>query len=434
VLFLLLNLCLPLSATAQTQLNLEKAVNLALDFNLNLQKTKIDLEASGYSERNLWSEIFPTISANLNASYGTPFPLFTRTEETPPFSASNIRYGAGFGVNLGLNAGIPYAMRSIRLAHQGNLLRYEDACNQLSIQVTKNFYSLITEKNNLLLLEDVLNFAQRQYDRNRTLFNNGLIRELVVLQSSLALENARFSLNTANIAYTNRITEFLALLGLAHNTDIELSGEVNIVRISANADFLINEYLDKRPDIERSKHEIERLVNAQKHLAMQNRSPSLGLGLNWSSNNFNPFEDNVSASATLRIPIDPWITGTSGSQSVRRAYDSIEKAVLDLEIAQNSAKTQIRTLTALLHNTWDSIEIARLGYEAARRNYQMTEQAFNNGTVEYLILDDARSNMASAMQRILQSEHSYLNMILDLSSALNIDWKYFIQTFGVPDD
>ena len=419
-------------AQTTTEISLEQAVNHALDYNLNLRKTVIDLEASGYSERRLWSEIFPTINANINASYpGTP--LFTRTEETPPFSYNNIRYGAGVGINLGLNAGIPYAMRSIRLAHQSNILRYEDACNQLTIQVTKNFYSLITEKNNLLLLEEVQNLAQRQHDRNRTLFNNGLIRELVVLQSSLALENARFNLSMANTAYTNSMAEFLALLGLAHDTNVILSGEVNIVRISADAEFLIREYLDKRPDIERNKQEINRLINAQRQLAMQSRAPSLNLSVDWNTG-FDPFDDRVSASARLNIPIDPWIGGTTRSQSINRAKDSVEKAVLDLEITQNSAKTQIRTLTALLHNSWNSILIARLGYESAQRNYQMTEQAFNNGTVEYLILEDARGNMTAAMQRIFQSELSYLNMILDLSSALNLDWNLFIHTFGVPGD
>jgi outer membrane protein TolC len=46
-------------------------------------------------------------------------------------------------------------------------------------------------------------------------------------------------------------------------------------------------------------------------------------------------------------------------------------------------------------------------------------------------LGDARNNMANARQRLMQAELSYFNMILDLSAALNIDWNFLIQTYGV---
>jgi outer membrane protein TolC len=100
----------------------------------------------------------------------------------------------------------------------------------------------------------------------------------------------------------------------------------------------------------------------------------------------------------------------------------------------NGAKTQIRSLTARLHNSWDSILIARLGFEAAQRRYQLTEYGFNNGTVESLALEDARNLMTEARQRLLQTELSYFNMILDLSAAINADWNYLVQRYGVESE
>jgi len=88
----------------------------------------------------------------------------------------------------------------------------------------------------------------------------------------------------------------------------------------------------------------------------------------------------------------------------------------------------------MLRNSWDSVRIARLSLEAAGRNYQLTEQAFNRGAVEVLVLQDSRNNMANARQRLLQTELSYFNMILDLSAALNTSWKYIIQTYGVASE
>jgi len=411
-----------------TELSLEEAVSLALEYNLNLQKERIDLEASGYSEKNLWSEIFPTINANASAGYANA--LFSGVSSPN----DGFSYSVGLGINLSLNAGIPYAMRSIRLAHQGNILRYEDAHNQLSIQVTKKYYALVAEKNNLALLEEVLNLAQRQYTRSEVSFRNGLTGELSLMQSRLAVENARYNFISSSTAYANSMAEFLAMLGMSSDSRVNLLGEVTIVRIAADPEFLIREHLSRRPDILRSTQEIERLRNAQMQSALQSRAPSLSLSMDWNISAFDPFADRMNARANLSIPLDPWIPGTPRNQTVRRADNALEKARLDLAIIEDSAKNQIRSLASLLRNSWDSITIARLGFSTAQRSYQLTEQGFLNGTVEALALEDARNNMANARQRLLQSELAYFNMILDLCAAVNIDWKNLIQTFGEPNE
>jgi len=410
------------------ELSLEDAVNLALENNLSLKKTEIDLASSGFSERNLWSEIFPTISASASATYRNQ--LFSGVQP----NNQGISYNLGFSVNLGLNAGIPYSMRNIQLAHQANILRYEDARNLLSIQVTKKYFELIAEKNNLTLLEEVFNLAQRQFTRSETLFRNGLVGELSFTQSRISLENARYNHAAALITHQNSKTEFLAMLGMQSNNDILLLGEINILKIDADAEVLINEYLPLRPDIIRNSQEIERLTMTHMQTIMQSRAPSLNLSLDWSSSSFDPFTDILSATARVSIPIDPWIPGTARQQAIARASGSLEKAKLDMEITENAAKAQIRSLTALLRNSYDSIIIARLSLEAARRGYQLTEQGFLNGIVESLTLVDARNNMANARQRLLQTELSYFNMILDLSAALNMDWKILIETYGVPNE
>jgi len=413
--------------SAQTiNLTLDDAVDRAIEYNLNLQKHQIDLTASGYSERNLWSEIFPTINAG--ASISNASPLFSG--DGLDFNENGREFRTSLNINLGLNAGVPFAMRSIKLAHQGNILRYDDARNQLSIQITKRYYSLVAEKNNLLLLEEILNLAQRQLTRSEISFRNGLVGELSLMQSRLALENARYNLSIAKITSENNISEFLAMLGMT-GSEVSLLGDFSIVKIEADAEALIEEHLFLRPDIVRNKQEIDRLKASLMQTVLQNRAPSLNFSVNWNSTAFDPLVDRVSATAGVTIPVDPWIPGTARAQGVSRASNSVEKAKLDLTMAEDSAKTQIRSLTALLRNSWDSILIARLSLETARRSYQLTEQGFNNGTVEALVLEDVRNNMANARQRLMQTELSYFNMILDLSAAINVDWKNLIQTFGV---
>lgn len=426
---LCLGLALPLGAASPSGdggsmvLSLDDAVLCALENNLNLKKDLIDLSGAEYAANRLWSEVFPAINGNASAGFSSS--LFTG--DGFDLNEQGRSFSLGLGISLGLNAGIPYAMKNIRLAYQTRLLDYEDARNQLAIQTTKDFYSLLAERDNLAYLTDIFNLAERQLARNETAFNNGIVGELTVMQSRLSLENARYNLSAANLAYAGRMGELLAALGIDQNTRTVLEGKIEITRIDADAEELIRNYLPQRPDIVSRRREIERLETAEKQIGLSARGPSLNLSTQWtgrgSGQGADSFTDSVSGTATVSIPIDPWISGTAKSQSVQNAKLAVDKAKLDLKIAEDAAKTQIRSLASNLRNSWDGIEIARLSQRVAERSYELTEQGFRNGAVESLTLEDARNDLASARQRLLQSELAYQTMILDLSAALNINWK-----------
>ena len=399
-------------------LSLDDAIQQGLENNLNLKKSLIDLSMAEYSANRLWSEVFPTISGNVGASYDNK--LISGDGWDPNVKG---RMSAGVGVSLTLNAGIPYTMKNIRLAYQSRLLGYEDARNQLEIQITKSFYSLIADRDYCSSFEYVLQLAQKQHEQNQTAFKNGIIGELTLMQSSLGMENARFNLSAARLAYASRMSDFLSLIGIAADEEITLEGEITITKTELNAEQLISDNLPRRPDIVSRRQEIERLENAEKQAVYSSRAPSLRLQADWNNRFPDPYTDSLGGSATVTIPIDPWIPGTTRGQSVRSAKNAVEKAKLDLQGAEDAAVTQVRSLAANLRNSWDSIEIARLSLSVAERGYELSEQGFRSGTVESLKLEDARNNLVNARQRLLQTEYSYLTMILDISAALNMSWK-----------
>jgi outer membrane protein TolC len=223
---LCISLCFPLCVNAdQIALSLTDVLERGIENSLNLKKSLIDLEAAGYSAGKLWSEVFPTISGSFGGSYSSN--LFSG--DGPKGDKENFNISASLGINLTLNAGIPYSMKNIKLAYQARLLSYEDARNQLGIQITKNFYSLIADRDNLAVLADILNLSQLQHERNQVAVRNGLVGELTLMQSSLGMENARYSLSAAKSAYATRMGDFLVQLGIAQDTDAALEGKIEIV-------------------------------------------------------------------------------------------------------------------------------------------------------------------------------------------------------------
>jgi multidrug efflux system outer membrane protein len=399
-------------------LSLDEAVRRGLEENIDLKKKLIDLSTAEYASKNLWAEFFPGISAGAGITYGTG--LFGG--DGFELDRSGLTLETSAGVSLTLTAGISQTMKIVKLAGQIRLLDYEDARRQLEIGVTRNFYTLIADRENLSHLEKNLELAERQLERDRIAFNNGLRGELAFLQSRLGVETAKYDLSNARTAHANGMGEFLALLGIPRDTPVLLEGKLDIHPIDAEPEALIREYLPKRPDILGQRQVIENLEYTEKQTALNARAPSLSLSARWSGQ-LDPFTDRISGTASVSIPIDSWIPGTGRDQAVKSAGANIEKARLDLQDIEKGAAAQIRSLTARLRDSWASIEIARLSVEIAERTYELHEQGFQLGTVESLALEDTRNSLAEKRQQLLRSELSYQTMMLDLAAALNVDWK-----------
>jgi outer membrane protein TolC len=409
-------------------LSLDEAVRRALEENFDLKKRLIDLSTAEYAAKNLWAELFPGISAGAGLSYGTG--LFTGNGFE--LDKSGLSYDLSAGLSLTLNAGISQTMKIIKLAWQIRLLEYEDARRRLETVITKNFYALLADRENLSHLENNLELAARQLEQDRIAFNNGLKGELAFLQSRLGVETARYNLSNARTAYAAGLGDFLVLLGIPQDRPALLEGKIDIQPVDAEPEALIREYLPLRPDIQSQRQSIQNLEYTEKQAVLDARAPSLSLSARWNGQ-FEPFTDRVSGTASVSIPVDSWIPGPGRERALKSAGANVEKARLDLKNIENGAASQIRSLTAGLKNSWISIEIARLSVEIAERTYELHEEGFRLGTVESLALEDTRNSLAEKRQQLLRSELAYQTMTLDLAAALNIDWKKLRDLTGRPE-
>jgi outer membrane protein TolC len=414
----------PQEVSGAPVITLELAVELAVENSGDLQRRLIDLRNAEFAANRLWAELFPGISASLGMNYGSP--LFTG--EGFQSSPESLNYTANLSLSLHLNSALSPAMRIATLAFQTSLSDYENARRLLENGVGGTFYSLIAEKEQLSLLEGTRDLAELQLEKNLTGFRNGLVRELDYIQSQLSVETARLNLRKAEATYADNLGKFLALLGLEQAGDASLVGEISITRFEADGEELIRDYLPARPDIKSRRQEIERLTLVEKQRSGNSRAPSLNLGAQWQGGSSaagggltGDFSDRLSGSLTLNIPLDGWIPGTKTNQAIRTANADIEKARLSLKDAENEAMQSIRSLATNLRNSWGTIELAQLSMQLAERTYQLAEQGFRNGAVEFLTLEDNRNKMTEARQRLLDDRLAYKKMMLELSSALNID-------------
>ncbi|GHV83018.1 membrane protein [Spirochaetia bacterium] len=398
-------------------LTLEAATERALEQSLTLKKSAVDLEIARIADKNLWAEVFPSISAGASMRYNS--------SATNPPDEVEPSYGLSASLSLQLNAGLPAAMKIIRLAYKSKLLDYENSRRQLSFAVTKQFYTLLKDKNNLIILREKLKQTELQLQNDRVRFNNGMLNELSYERSQFSVETAKLDLNRAESSFQEALGEFLVTLGYDQNLEAELEGSIEVKKLLFDPEKLIDQYLPGRPDILAMRQTIERLTLLEKQKTLSARAPSLSLSANWSGtpSQKKDFSDSVSAGVSLSIPIESWVPGSKTDQSIKSASKDIEKAQIDLEITERDAKRNVRALTESLRNSWSSIEIARLRVQMADRAFDMAQRGFRQGTVTFLELETARNGASEARQQLLTEELSYKTTSLDLAAALNAELK-----------
>jgi outer membrane protein TolC len=397
-------------------------VERAVAQSISLQINAIDLQTAKLESSSLWAQFFPSLTVGGGVSYAAS-PLTEK--KTQSSSRDPVAYTLNFRASISLNERFLTTLERIKLLYQRRLFSYEQARQQIEIQVTRNFYNLLAKKENISIREEVLSLAELQLEKNRISFENGYVSNLVYLQSRLSAETEKLNLNRAQTEYNSALREFLMLLGYDQNTGTLLEGLIAVTPFEADPEELIREYLPKRPDILSQWQKIEQLENTRKQTFLSSRGPSINLSASYDGNYYREFTDNLSGSITVAIPLDGWIPGTLKDQAFRSARAEVEKAKLELKNIEDTARAGIRSLSAQLRDSWAGIEISRLRVEIAERTYEATEEGFRNGTVELLTLEDTRNRMAEARQQLLTDELAYQTMILDLAAALNMDWRDF---------
>ncbi|MDR2181608.1 MAG: TolC family protein, partial [Treponema sp.] len=265
--------------------------------------------------------------------------------------------------------------------------------------------------------------AADQLERDRVARQNGYVGELDFMSASLGAETARLDYTRGQAAYTAALADFLLALGLdAGDGNVPaLRGSIEAEAFSVDGGELVRRRLASRPDLAAQRLEVERLKNARAESFLSTKAPSLSFSLSSGAVYPDGLNDTMSAGITLNIPLDPWIPRSLSDQQVSRAGAEYEKAVLDLRDLERSARNDIQTRALNLDTAWKEVEIASLQARYAGRAYELSEQGYRRGTINFLDFETARNKLTAARQQLLESSLNYKLQILDLCAALDMD-------------
>ena len=407
-------------------LSLDEAIALAYKNNLSLQTTMIDLKGAQRNVDTSWNIFLPKIQASLSHS-GSTGPFISASDV-------NTRTSLGLSVNLMLNPSMKEQMEAANLEYSVQSVTLSQARATLKRDVTKSFYYLLMEKENLLLQQANIDLAKKQYEEVRTKYDSAFASELELLSAQLSFEALKPSYTQTKNSYEGALLSFKVLLGLDLDEELLIEGQVPstgfVLDMEQLKAFLGQSYSLKLLDLNVASLENSKTLQSKAALM-----PTLSLGSTYgisvaypkptSSSAFFPapdqWNDSTQYSITVSIPLDGHIAGSQTQVSLAKMQDAIDKLLL----TRSQTKKQLeQALVARINNITaitEQAEVAQFNLSLTEKVFAMTMAQYQGGYKGSLEVEKIQGDLLKAQQNILGLQYQYVTALVDLMYDLNID-------------
>ena len=442
-------------------LTVDDAVAYALENNKSLKSAAIDLEMKKRANMYSWNTFLPSLGVSATASRTTENSTYDTIRSTiisearlgalekggsfpsskydlavseAGFSDEEKLHWAVIAPNISaqwnFNLAMIESIRAAKASYEAGEISWEQTAKKMEVNVKKMFYVLLLQEESLNIQRDKLNNAKARYEQASINYKNGLVPELSVLNSQVNYENQKPEVLSAEQSFKQQKDMFVFLLGLPFGTDIELKGTVDSKFVEVNADELVSKYLENNDEVRSLKKNIELLNISLNASRFSTFTPSLSVnygfqpivyaGGEW--NSLGDATDNGSLSFTLVYSnLIDMLPFSANMQKMKDTKQQIAQAELGLEQLIQNTEIEVHTLVDNLYKCQANIEAMMRNVELARKAYNSTLRAYNNGTQELLEVRDSENSLNQARLGLMNEKFNYISALLDLESKLNLN-------------
>jgi outer membrane protein TolC len=241
-------------------LDIEDAVRIALQNNLDLKSERIDQGIRERAKDTARNEYLPGVNINTASSY------VSEAERITGLFPNTARWtiSAGFSADLDLTGTKRQGIRNALLEYEAGRISLETVEGQLAREVKKSFYYLILIQERIRIIHETIDTAQKRYDQALINYENGLVSELTVLSTLVTLENIKPELESARVTYRTEALQFKQLLGLEDEIAFDLQGVIDFSAVDLDAVSLIDTYGAENLSVQSLEKSIQLLDNQKK--------------------------------------------------------------------------------------------------------------------------------------------------------------------------
>ena len=413
ILLLLLGVCVH----AQKKWTLIECVNYALENNISVKQSELDLEAAEIDKLTALGNFLPSLngSASVSENIGLGFNPATNQPETVKFLSANGSVNVGYTIFDGLrNFRQAQRAKINQLAAQYQLSQMKD---DISLTVANTYLQVILNKANLESLVTQNEVTQTQIKQTEELVEAGVLPKGDLLEVQATNASERQSI----VAAENQVQ--ISLISLAQlllikdykNFDIEdegygivdTIGEKSVEEIIAGAKENRNEIRIAEQNVELAKKDVQIAQGAY----LPTISAFLGYNTRFTNADQAPFieqlyiNDGIAYGFQLNVP---FLNGFNTRANVKRNKLNLERAKFQLEQAELDLESNVYQAYVDAKGSLKSYEAALTAVESQELAYEYAKARYDEGLTNAFDFGQAKQRYDNANINLNRAKYDYI--------------------------
>lgn len=419
------------TATAQKQWTIDDCISYAMQNNITLQKSRLQLQSTGEDVRSAKGALLPTLSANTNQSLGyRPWQdagTATVTNGMVNTKVNKTYYNGSYGLNAQWTVWNGNKNRNnlkqSRLSEQQAELNVEEQANSIQERIAQLFVQCLYLNEAIGVAEASLETGRKSEERGKEMVEVGKMSKADLAQLTAQRATDEYNVVEAKSQLATYKLQLKQLLELTADQefDIAIPPTTDEQALAEIPDLLTvyEQALGVRPEIEGKKLAIES-SNVSLAIAKAGWLPTVSVsgGFTTSTNSLTSnswgnqmkTNTNMSAGLTLNVPIfDGWQTRSS----VNKAKISQQQAQLDLLDEQKTLYQTIEGFWLNATTNQQKFRAATVSTQSEQQSYDLLNEKFELGLTNIIELLQGKDKLLSAQHNQLQSKYlTLLNLQL----------------------
>ena len=420
------------SSFAQEKLSLKDCIERAIEKNISIKNSSLDLLNSTENKKTAIGNFVPSFNINGNHSWNTGLTQNITTGILENQTTENS------SINMSIAVDFFNGLANIRRLHRANLdllakkYQLEDMKEDISLLVANSYLQILFNKEQLDVQKSQLKISQEELKNAKEKFNSGVIPEgnLFEIEANLALSEQNVIMAENSYQLSKLSLSQLLMFEDSNNFDIaDDNYEIPKTDIlNKDAKEILEEAMKNRNDIKLAETNLEIAIKDQQ-ISKSALLPSASAFYSYNSRVImdaptsfkSQFDLNAGESIGLQLNI-PIINGWSSRAGIKKSKlnvlrnkNLLDQTKMDLENtiyqALNDAKGAMK-----------SYEAAKKSEIARKTAYKYAKERFENGALNTINYFQAQQLFETSQSELIKAKYDYIFKI-----------KVLEFYFGIPD-
>lgn len=423
------------SGQAQTkQWTLEECVKYALDNNISIKLTELDVKNAAIDKKDAFGSYLPNVNGNVNHSWNIGRNVNPITNVASTETSEFTRLGLNSGIDLykGLqNQNIYRRTKLSIIASQYQLVKMQE---DISLNVANAFLEILFNKENLKVRKEQLAIDEKRFIRSEEMVNAGTIPrgDLFDLKATVATDKQNIIVAENSLLISK--LSLAQLLQLKDFADFDVIDDTNAKDengiLLQNPVDIYNKAKEIRTDLKIAQTNLEiaeknvviakgayqptlRGVYSFGTSARYNDIPTGQLDGSGNQIYISPdpvldqFSDNKGHNFGLELSI-PILNGFSARNNVERNKVNLEKSKIDLEQKSLDLQRNVYTAFTDAKGALNAYESSLIALEARQQSYNYAKEKYDVGLMNSFDFTQAQTLLTTSQSDSIRAKYDYI--------------------------